>query len=279
MTKLMLIPNKNMLDIECDAFLIGIEGLSVNMPCYFKIEELKSIKKDKEIFVSLNKNMHTKDLEYLKKTLFELNKMNIKAIVYYDIAVLNIAKKYNLNIDLVWAQEHMTTNYETINYWYEKGTKYTLLSQELTKNEIIKIKQNTKSKLILPIIGYIPMFVSKRHLVKNYLKEFKLNDNSQINYIEKEGKLYPIIDEHVTTVYSSSYQNSLMEYLTFKNNKIDYVLINSLLIEKENIKKIIEIIKTTNEENIKENYLLINKLLNNNTDTYFLHKESIYKVK
>ena len=43
MTKLMLIPNKNMLDIESDAFLIGIEGLSVNMPCYFKIEELTKI--------------------------------------------------------------------------------------------------------------------------------------------------------------------------------------------------------------------------------------------
>lgn len=281
MTKLLLIPNKKMLDVNCDAFLLGIKNLSVNMPEYFTLEEIKKILKTttKEVFISLNKNMHSKDLPKLQETLIELEKINIKAVMFYDIGVLNIVKKLNLKINLVWAQEHLSTNYETINYWLEKGVKYTLISSEINEKEILTIQENTKSKLIVPILGYLPMFVSRRHLIDNYLKQFNLKDNSKINYIEKEGKIYPIVDEEVTTVYTNSYMNGIKEYLNFKQNNIEYVLINSFLINEENIKKIINMFKTITEET-KEEYLeKINNILDNNTDTFFLHKETIYKVK
>ncbi|MBO5183137.1 MAG: U32 family peptidase [Bacilli bacterium] len=275
MTKLMLIPSNNeMINMNVDAITLGIQNLSVNMPIYYTLEQIKKITKEsnKEIFISLNKNMHSNDLENLKQTLIELSKLKIKGIMYYDIAVYNLSKKLNLKIDLVWAQEHMTTNYETINYWYKKNVKYTLLSTEISKHEILEIKQNTKSKLIVPLIGYYPMFVSKRHLIENYKKEFNLKNNSKINYIEKENKTYPIIDEEVTTVYTNAYLNLTSALNEFKQNNIDYVLINTLLITTEQIKQIIEII------NYKKEYNEISKILNN-TDTFFLNKESIYKVK
>jgi len=281
MTKIMLIPNKKMLDIKCDAFLLGIEDLSVNMPEYYKIEEIKEIIKNStnEIFIALNKNMHSDDLPKLQQTLIELEKLNIKAVIFYDISVLNIVKKLNLNINLVWGQEHLSTNYETINYWFNKGVDYTLLSSEISENEILTIKQNTKSKLIVPILGYLPMFVSRRHLVENYLKQFSIKDNSRINYIEKEGKIYPIVDEHVTTVYTNSYINGIKEYLNFKQKEIEYVLINSFLIDETKIKKIINMFKTITEETKEEYFIELNNILDNNTDTFFLHKETIYKVK
>lgn len=281
MTKLLLIPNKKMLDINCDAFLLGIKDLSVNMPEYFTLEEIKKITKttQKEIFIAINKNMHSNDLYKLKETLMKLEKLNIRAVIFYDIAVLNIVKKFNIKINLAWGQEHLTTNYETINYWLEKGVNYTLLSSEISKKEILTIKQNTLSKLIVPVIGYLPMFVSRRHLVKNYLKQFNLDDNSKINYIEKEGKIYPIVDEHVTTVYTNSYLNGIKEYLDFKQNKIEYILINSFLISESNIKEIINMFKNITEKSKDEYFLKLNNILNNNTDTFFLHKETIYKVK
>lgn len=281
MTKIILIPNKKMLDINCDAFLLGIKDLSVNMNEYFTLEEIKQILKttNKEIFISLNKNMHSKDLEKLEETLIDLEKLDIKAVMFYDIGVLNIVKKLKLKLNLIWGQEHLTTNYETINYWLDKGINYTLISSEINEREIINIKNNTKSKLIIPILGYLPMFVSRRHLVDNYLKQFNLNDKSKINYIEKEGKIYPIIDEEVTTVYTNAYINGIKEYLEFKKNNIEYVLINSLLIDEKNIEKIINMFKTITEETKEEYEEKINNILNNNTDTFFLHKETIYKVK
>ena len=277
MTKLLLIPNKNTLNLNADALLLGIKNLSVNMPTYFTLDEIKDIlnKTNKEIFISLNKNMHSKDLDLLTNTLTELNNLNIKGVLFYDIGVLNIVNKLKLNIDLIWGQEHLTTNYQTINFWHKRGTRYTLISPEISLNEITKIKNNTESKLIVPVIGYIPMFVSKRHLVQNYLKQFDLKDDSKINYIEKEGKIYPIIDEEVTTVYTNAYLNITKEITKLKEINIEYLLINSLLIEDENMEKIINILNNTPEQTKEK----IDKILNNNTDTFFLNKETIYKVK
>ena len=50
-----------------------------------------------------------------------------------------------------------------------------------------RIKENSKVKTFVNVFGYIPMFASRRHLVNNYLKTFDLTDNSDINYISKEG--------------------------------------------------------------------------------------------
>ena len=277
MTKLMYIPSKKELNNDVDAYLLGIENLSVNMPIYFTLEEIKNIKSDKEIFISLNKNMHSQDLSLLEETLIELSKLNIKGIFFYDIGVLNIVKRLNLNIPLVLSQEHLTTNYETINFWYNEGVEYAQIAEEIKEEEIINIKNNTKSKLIVPILGYFPMFVSRRHLKENYLREFNLKDNSKINYIEKENKIYPIVDENVTTVYTSSYLNGIKEYLDFKKENIEYVLINGFLLKEEN--KIINMFKTVTNENVEEYNNEISNILDNNIDTFFLHKDTIYKVK
>lgn len=277
MTKLMYMPNKKELNNDVDAYLLGIDNLSVNMPIYFTLEEIKNINIESEVFISLNKNMHSEDLKLLEETLIELSKLNIKGIFFYDIGVLNIVKRLNLNIPLVWAQEHMTTNYETINFWYNEGVEYTEISEEIKEEEIINIKKNTKSKLIVPILGYFPMFVSRRHLKQNYLKQFSIKDDSKINYIEKEGKIYPIVDEKVTTVYTSSYLNGIKEYLNFKKENIEYVLINGLLLKEED--KIINMFKTVTTENVEEYYNQLSNILDNNIDTFFLHKDTIYKVK
>lgn len=57
---------------------------------------------------------------------------------------------------------------------------YTYLSAEITLDEIIEISKNTSVKLIVPTFGYLPIFASMRHTVKNYLNRFNLKDNSKI---------------------------------------------------------------------------------------------------
>ena len=258
----------------CDGFIVGIKDLSVNMPNFFSLEELDKIiekSKDKEIFLSINKNMHNKDLPLLKETLDKLKEKNINGIIFYDISLVNL-NKYNYN--LIWNQEHMTTNYNTINYWYDKNVKNTYISSELSKEEILEIKNNTKSKIFMNVFGYIPMFTSKRPLVKNYLEKFNLKDNSKINYMEKENKLYPIVDDKLTTVYSSKILNLSNDYNELKN--IDYLIFNPFNIE---VNKFIECVKLFNEEDNMNNFQKINQILDYNTDTGFMYKETIYKVR
>ena len=137
-------------DIEdlVQAFIVPIKNYSINLGEGFDIEDVRELQKlNKEIFVLVNKNIHNNELNGLKKLLLNLEKLQVKGIIFYDIALVEFKKILGLKTDLVWAQEHLVTNYATINYWYEKGIKYAYLSSELTKKEMMDIKANTKAKL------------------------------------------------------------------------------------------------------------------------------------
>jgi len=258
-----------------DAYLIGIKGLCVNVNLEVDIDELSDIKqiiKDKELFIALNKNMTNNDIDILNKVLIELNGYNIKGVFYADTCIVSLFNKQSLNYDLVWSNEHATTNYNTINYWYDFNVKYTYISADITLNEIIDIKKNTNSKLIVPIFGYLPMFVSKRHIVKNYLEYFNLKDNSKINYIEKENSIYPIIDNNIgTIVYSNNVLNGLDYYEILKNNNIEYVTFNAFNISNEDFIRVLKVYNNESNEKISD--------ILTNIDDGFLNKETISRVK
>lgn len=265
---------------DIDGVIVGIKDLSINQPAYFTLDEIKKINEiiknnGKEIFVSLNKNMFNKDLEILEYTLLQLDNLKLNGILYYDIAIVNFKKNLKLVTPLVWNQEHLTTNYLTSNFWYEYGAKYTMLSSEITLDEINEIALNANAKTMVPIFGYLPMFVSRRHLVKNYLDTFKIKDDSNINYIEKEDKIYAIIDSNDGTIaYSNKCLNGINE--TLKLN-VDYIVLNSFNINNVTFKRVVSMYNIVNESNVQEFKEEIDKMLE--TDTGFLYKETVYEVK
>lgn len=269
-----------------DGIIIGLKDYSVNLPIYFSIQEIKEITKyvkenQKEIFISLNKNLHNEDIEPIKNILLELDILEVTGILYYDIGIVNIKNKQDLKTPLVWSQEHLTTNADACNYWKNFGAPYTYLSSELTQKEILQIRTQTDNKLLVNILGYLPMFHSKRHLVKNYLNHFGLkNDNKEQYYIKKEGKTYPIIDDNLgTTVYSSLILNAIEESFILKENNIDYAVLNSYHIEESAFHQILSLYKNINIENKQETIEQINTILKDKYDKGFFYKETIYKVK
>lgn len=280
MKKLLVMPKTldeiNKLTNSVDGFIIGIKNFCINTN--YEIDDLSILKKinSKEIFISINKILSSEELDEVKKIMLDLNNYNIKAVMYYDIAILSFYNELNLNYDLVWDQEHATTNYNTINYYYDKGVKYTHISNDITYKEIKNITKNTDSKLMLTVFGYLPMFASKRHIVKNYLDYFKLSDDSSINYIEKEDKEYPIIDSSIgTVVYSNNILNGIKEYFSLD---IDYGIINSFNIDFKLLLKVINLFKEANDSNVLWSRTQINKMFKN-IDYGFFYTETIYKVK
>jgi putative protease len=238
-----------------DGVIVGLDKLCINMPVNFNKKQIFEIidicnQNNKEIFISLNKNMFNSDLAYLKEILLELDKEEINGIMHYDIAIVNIKEELSLKTALVWNQEHLTTNYLTSNYWYDFGAKYTYLSSEITIDEINEIKEKASAKLMVTLFGYLPMFVSRRHLVKNYLDTFDLKDDSKINILEKEGNKYQIIDsEDGTVAYSSHILNGITEVL---NTKVDYMVLNSFSIEDEKFKEVVYMFKTVSTDNVND---------------------------
>ncbi|MBQ9011675.1 MAG: U32 family peptidase [Bacilli bacterium] len=212
-----------------DAYIVPIDDFSINYDKTFSIEEVKKILElGNEVFVLVNKNIHNNEIDELKKFLLEIESIFVNGIIFYDIAIVNMKNKYKLKTPLVWAQEHLTTNHRTINYWQAKGVEYAFLSSEITKKEIDEIRKNTKAKLFVLVFGHIPMFTSRRHLVNNYIKYFSLNDEFGGNKIYKEGKKYPILDrKNGTTVYS----DYILNVTDYDFSLFDYVVYNSYLID------------------------------------------------
>lgn len=278
MKDLIIIPsNKEMIYNSLEyvsGYILGIKDLSVNLSFiledYSLIDEVK--KEEKKVYISLNKNMQNDDLKLLEETLISLSKLNIDGIFFYDLAVLNIVKRLNLKIDLIWNQEHFATNFYTANYYYDNGVSSMHVSSDITLEEIKEIKNNYKGDLFISIFGYLPMFNSFRHLVNNYLDTFGIKKNKELYYMEEKGKYYPIIDDQYgTTVYSENILNGLNEYNLLKNNNISFIL-DSFLISNE---KFIEVLKIFNLESEDK---FIEELFPN-VDKGFFYKETIYKVK
>ena len=193
-----------------DGYIFGFNDFSVNFPYNLTMEELIKIndvckKNDKDLFISLNKNIHSKEIDKLKEILVKIDKLDIKGILYADTSLVVLKEELNLKTDLVWSSEHLTTNYSTINYWNDFKVNYTFLSCEITESEIKEIINNTKSKLMVQVFGYFPIFTSIRFAISNYLNYFNIKDNSKNYYIEKEGKKYPIIETKEGTVVYSNY--------------------------------------------------------------------------
>ena len=108
MKLLVSLNNKNIDDYlnYTNSFILGLKDFSINY-LEFDLNEIKELLnnyKNIEVFVSLNCNYFNKDLEELEKNIIELSKLPIKGIMFYDLAVLEIVKRNNLNVPLCWHQ-------------------------------------------------------------------------------------------------------------------------------------------------------------------------------
>ena len=259
-----------------DGLILSLDGFSVNVRYTLTLDEIKDIRSKldkKDIFVSINKNIENNELNDLEKILLELNNININGVLYSDVALVTYKDK--LNYDLVWSQEHLVTNYETINYWNSFGVNYAYVSSDLNIDEIKDIVKNSKCKLLVNLFGYQSMFVSKRNIVDNYLKYFKLDNNSDVYYMKKEGKTYPIVDKNYTYAYSNNIYNGIKEYF---NIKCDYYVVNGFLIDNEKFNKVLSIIGNLSLKNVEKSDLQIVDMFSN-IDTGFLYQNVVSKVK
>lgn len=272
--KLLIIPTSiNIKKYEnASAFLFGLKDFSYTTPISITLKDLKKIKQktDKEIFVKIDKNIFNKDIENLKKTLLELDKLNINGIFFYDLSVLSLSKKLNLKTPLIWNQNFFVTNYKTCNHYEDQGVYGAVTSSEITLQEILEIRKNTNFKLFVNIFGYQMMAFSKRKLITNYFKYLKKKNYKRNNYIIEKDKKFLIKEtKEGTMILSDKILNGLKYKEELENSKIDYLILDQTMIKDKDFKKVLQAIKD-------------NKDINNiipNTDTLFLDKKTIYKVK
>ncbi len=276
---------KNILDYldYTNSFIIGLKDFSINYLEY-SLEEIKELIKsypEIELFISLNKNIFNDDLSDLEKNLIELDKLNLKGVFFYDLSILSLCKKNNLKLPLVWSGEHLTTNYNTCNYYYDKGCQYAYLSSDITLSEMKEIKEKSQIKLIAFVFGYPEVSFSKRKLLTNYflhnneVKEkdwYSISSDNQNSYFIKESPLG-------TRILYGNIMNGIKPFNELRNT-LDYALLNEELMEHDLFIKCLAVYKDLLDNKIDVESAN-NKIyeLTNSDDTVFYYKKTIYKVK
>ncbi len=262
--------------------LFGLKDLST-YENEISLEELNKYK-DKEIYLALDKNMFNEDLPKLEESLKEIDKLNIKGILFYDLAVLHISKRLNLKTPLIWNQNFLVTNYKTCNFYEKQNIKGAVISGEITIEEIEQLAKNTKIDLYINAFGYQLMAISKRKLITNYFNHTKeTNQEKAHKMIEKENS-YPIIEnETCTKIYTKEVLNAVKYLNRLKQAGIKYIILNDILLDEEKFNKVAKIYEEALNKNETDQELLERekqiKNIINNTSTLFLDKKTIYKVK
>lgn len=266
--KIIVMPNKNNLDIvlnsNVDGIILPIKDLSVESDIYFTVNDVKKIlnRTIKEVCVSINKIFHDNDLKNLELTLMELNKLNISKIFFYDVCVIKMCNDLGINKELVITQEHLNASGITNSFYYTKGVKYSLITNDITIDEVNEISKDIK--LMMICYGYLPIFYSRRYLITNYLKHINRDDDSDIYYIKNEDDYYPISEEEYGTCIYTSRPINLINYIDKLN--IDYIILNSFNISNDKFTEVLEDY-INNKKSNDEEYL------------GFLNEKTIYKVK
>lgn len=268
------------INLGVNTFIIGLKDFSIST-FELSLEEIKKVVvkyPNIELFINMNKNIFNKEILKLEENLIELDKMRIAGILFYDLSILQLKKKNNLDIDLVWNQTHMVTNYNTCNYYYEKDVKYGIISSEITIDEMIEINNNSKMKFMTLLFGHPIMSHSKRNLLTNYYQSNNKKYDKQTHEIFENNKKYLIRENETgTSIIYGNIINGSSILKKLLDNKFDYVIIKEEYIDTSIIIKLIELTLNYMKTNEKEILDKINNLIGE--DTNFFYKETIYKVK
>lgn len=271
---------------ECGSklFILGLEDYCINYPSA-SLEQIKELSNKYQLFISINKNLFNNELSDLKEKLIELSHLPIMGILFYDLGVLNIVRENNISVNLVWHQTHMVTNYNTCNFYYEKGVEYGFLANEITLDEIIEIKKHTNMKLMVNCFGYPIMSHSRRMLLTNYFKSIQKEKEDRVYHLENKDEDYLLKEsKNGASILYGKLINGTRPLFDLVENNIDYCVLDMQEVDqkigKEVLNKYQYIVKnySTITADEKENIIKdMNNLIGDSTN--FFYKKTIYKVK
>ena len=263
-----------------DGIILSLKDYSIGSNVYYDLDEIKEIVKttNKEIFINMNNNIMNNEIEELKTILKELDKLNIKGIFFYDIAILQLKRELKLNVDLIWNQTHMVNNYKTCDYYYSKGVKYALLGKEITLEEILEIINKSKITSMVEVVSIPNIAFSKRLLLTNYYKDLGKDIKYELDIEEKVTKDKYLVKEEDkgTSFFQEKIINGTSIIKELYDNNCEYIIMREF-----NIDDFKELIIDTKEyiDNKCKNKEYINKYKKLGDNTNFFFKKTIYKVK
>ena len=163
-----------------DAVFIGGKKFSLRARASnFDIPEIKKACEfahdlGKKVYVTTNIIPHNDNLNGLVKYLTDLENVGVDAIICASPIIVDTAKEHT-DLEIHMSTQVSSTNYESVNFWYEEGAKRVVLARELNKYEIAELRKNTECDIEVFIHGGMCVSYSGRCTLSNNMTDRDAN--------------------------------------------------------------------------------------------------------
>lgn len=123
---------------------------------------------NKKVYVTVNIILHNEEILYLTDYLKKLDELNVDAVIISDPAIIPLVKE-NTNLTIHLSTQANTLNYEAALFWKRQGVTRIVLGREVTKEEIMEIKQKVDIEIECFIHGAMCASYSGRCVLSNFL--------------------------------------------------------------------------------------------------------------
>lgn len=285
-----------------DAFVIGSEKFMLCGRGYFEINTLAEAVEiahqlGKKIYLAVDAVFPNDLLKELETYLTTIKTIPFDGIRYADLGAYMLIKDMLTDIPLHFVDGMMLTNYETVNYWFERHISRVRLASELTLAEVLEIKSNATNEVEILIHGPSLMFTSRRKLVENYLdfqesigRKVEMTKEHHFLHDPERELYYPIIENvHGTHIFSGTDVCMIDDLGKLLQVGVDVLYVERFNDETERLIKIIHLYKMAIELAVvdKEKYAKVGRALYveveklqgefRQLDRGFYYKPTIYK--
>ena len=175
---------------------------------------------NKKIYAAVNVFAHNADLDAIADYLKFLDSAGVDAVLVSDLGVLSLAKETNLKI-------HISTQANVTNWWAAKffndlGAERIVLARELTRAEILDIKQNCAAELEIFVHGAMCISYSGRCWLSKFLTGRDANQGActhscrwKYNLVEetRAGEFFSVGEDERGSYVMNSKDLCLLPYL------------------------------------------------------------------
>ena len=193
----------------------------------FSLDELETVldiahSRGVKIYVTVNIFAHNKEIDQLPEYLRQLEMLKVDGILIADVGVYKLAREYAPSIPLHLSTQANTVNYQAAKFWEDLGFARLVMARELSKEEIARVRQETKAEIEVFVHGAMCMAYSGRCLLSNVMTGRDANrgqcaQSCRWSYAvveeKRPGEYMPIEEDDGGTHIFNSKDLRLIEYL------------------------------------------------------------------
>ena len=239
--------------VEGVHFLFPLKSFCVGVKKEYDLEEIPD-----SAYLYINRILDEESIELFEKELGKIEK-KCKGIFFEDLGILECLIEKKSKLEKIFAPSHMICSKASAHEFLKEADKI-VLSPDITLEESKYILEGEK-KIGVFLYGHLPFMYSRRTLLKNYAKNFELEEENEMIIEESASKkrFFAVENDYGTIIYDSRVYDGreLLGVSSFYLISLEFEMVSSI------------------KDFIKE--LESGKEIEDST-TGFLHQKTIYKL-